>query len=390
MSETPNTTESPASPAPDAAAPAGWYPDGNGGQRYWDGSAWTEHTAPAADAAAGTHADPAAAPAATDAPAKSFVVTWLLALLVGVFGVDRFYLGKIGTGIAKLLTLGGLGVWVLVDLILVLTGAQRDKLGRPLEGYAQHRKVAWIVTAVVVALSLIFNVVNAASLAGQAAPAGAAASAASDDEADEAETEADAAPAAEPAAGVEELAVVETAFGKDIESDTWWYVVVLENPNPDHVFPMAGITIEALDASGVILDSGSEYTTVLQGRTVVAGDFFSVGSGTIASLDVRGPTSAAATASPASETGSFTITDIARADEYGYASITGKVTSSFGEDQELVKVTVVARDASGKIVGGDFTFIDRLPAGGTAQFDSSLWSVENLPADVTFEAFATL
>ncbi|KZE95364.1 hypothetical protein AVP42_00340 [Agromyces sp. NDB4Y10] len=390
MSETPNTTESPASPAPDAAAPAGWYPDGNGGQRYWDGSAWTEHTAPAADGATGTHADSAAGPAAADAAAKSFVVTWLLALLVGVFGVDRFYLGKIGTGIAKLLTLGGLGVWVLVDLILVLTGAQRDKLGRPLEGYAQHRKVAWIVTAVVVALSLIFNVVNAASLAGQAAAAGAAASAASDDDADEAETEADAAPAAEPAAGVEELAVVETAFGKDIESDTWWYVVVLENPNPDHVFPMAGITIEALDASGVILDSGSEYTTVLQGRTVIAGDFFSVGSGTIASLDVRGPTSAAATASPASETGSFTITDIARADEYGYASITGKVTSSFGEDQELVQVTVVARDAAGKIVGGDFTFIDRLPAGGTAQFDSSLWSVENLPADVTFEAFATL
>lgn len=390
MSETPNTTESPASPAPDAPAPAGWYPDGNGGQRYWDGSAWTEHTAPAADAAAGTHADSAAAPATTDAPVKSFVVTWLLALLVGVFGVDRFYLGKVGTGIAKLLTLGGLGVWVLVDLILVLTGAQRDKLGRPLEGYAQHRKVAWIVTAVVVALSLIFNVANAVSLAGQAAAAGAAASAASDDDDDEAEAEADAAPAAEPAAGVEELAVVETAFGKDIESDTWWYVVVLENPNPDHVFPMAGITIEALDASGVILDSGSEYTTVLQGRTVIAGDFFSIGSGTIASLDVRGPTSAAATASPASETGSFTITDIARADEYGYASITGKVTSSFGEDQELVQVTVVARDAAGKIVGGDFTFIDRLPAGGTAQFDSSLWSVENLPADVTFEAFATL
>jgi TM2 domain-containing membrane protein YozV len=403
MSETPNTTES---DAPGAAAPAGWYPDGNGGQRYWDGSAWTEHTAPAADAApdagsaasvapkataTATLADPAAAPAPTDAPPKSFILTWLLALIVGVFGVDRFYLGKVGTGLAKLFTLGGFGLWVLVDLILVLAGAQRDKFGRPLEGYAKHRTMAWIVTAVVVGLSLIFNIVNAANLAGQAASSGAVAAASDTETGDEAEPASDAAPAAEPEApAVQELAIVETAFGKDIESDMWWYVVVLENPNPDHVFPSAGITVEALDANGTILDSGSNYTTVLQGRTVVVGDFFSVGSGTIAKLDVRGPTSAAATSSPAAETGSFTVADLATATEYGWMDVTGKVTSSFVEDQEFVTVSVIARDAAGKIVGSDFTFIERLPAGGTAQFESSLWNVDSLPGDVTFEAFASL
>ena len=68
----------------------------------------------------------------------------------------------------------------------------------------------------------------------------------------------------------------------------------------------------------------------------------------------------------------------------------GKVTSAFSEDQELVKVSVIARDAAGTIVGSDFTFIDRLPAGGTAQFESSLWNIENLPGDVRFEAFASL
>lgn len=88
---------------------------------------------------------------------KSFIITWLLALLVGFFGVDRFYLGKIGTGILKLITFGGFGLWVLIDLIIVLSGRQRDKQGRPLAGYAQYKKIAWIITGVVVVLSIILS-----------------------------------------------------------------------------------------------------------------------------------------------------------------------------------------------------------------------------------------
>ncbi|QTG82056.1 Ltp family lipoprotein [Arthrobacter crystallopoietes] len=88
---------------------------------------------------------------------KSFLVTWLLSLLLGVLGVDRFYLGKIGTGVLKLVTFGGLGVWALVDLILVLANKTRDKRGFPLEGYDKHKKMAWIVTGVFIVLSIIFN-----------------------------------------------------------------------------------------------------------------------------------------------------------------------------------------------------------------------------------------
>ncbi|WP_313811829.1 Ltp family lipoprotein [Glutamicibacter sp.] len=90
----------------------------------------------------------------TQVSSKSFVATWILSFLFGVFGADRFYLGKIGTAVLKLVTLGGLGIWAFVDLVITLCGAQRDKFGRPLEGYQQYRVLAWILTLVPTALSL--------------------------------------------------------------------------------------------------------------------------------------------------------------------------------------------------------------------------------------------
>ncbi|MFF2345510.1 TM2 domain-containing protein [Pseudarthrobacter sp. NPDC058119] len=88
-------------------------------------------------------------------PGKSFITTWILSLLLGTFGADRFYLGKTGSAVAKLLTAGGLGVWALVDLIMTLTGNTRDKEGRPLEGYPENKKKAWIITGVLWLVSII-------------------------------------------------------------------------------------------------------------------------------------------------------------------------------------------------------------------------------------------
>jgi TM2 domain-containing membrane protein YozV len=64
---------------------------------------------------------------------KGFVPAVLLCLLLGGLGVHRFYVGKVGTGILQLLTLGGLGIWALVDLIMIVTGSFRDAEGRPIK-----------------------------------------------------------------------------------------------------------------------------------------------------------------------------------------------------------------------------------------------------------------
>ena len=60
----------------------------------------------------------------------SRLVTLLLAWFLGFFGVHRFYVGKIGTGVLMLVTFGGFGVWWFVDIVLVLIGSFRDKQGR--------------------------------------------------------------------------------------------------------------------------------------------------------------------------------------------------------------------------------------------------------------------
>ena len=95
-------------------------------------------------------------------PQKSFLITWILAWLLGMFGADRFYLGKVGTAILKLVTLGGLGLWSFIDLILVLAGAQRDKEGRRLEGYDQYKKIAILITVVVWVLSVVAGILSGA------------------------------------------------------------------------------------------------------------------------------------------------------------------------------------------------------------------------------------
>lgn len=73
---------------------------------------------------------------------RHFLAVFFISFMWGTFGVDRMYMGKWGTGIAKLITLGGLGVWTLIDLILVMSGTMLDKQGRPMVQITEYKSFA--------------------------------------------------------------------------------------------------------------------------------------------------------------------------------------------------------------------------------------------------------
>lgn len=73
---------------------------------------------------------------------RHFLILFFFSFMWGVFGVDRFYMGFIGTGILKLITFGGLGFWALTDMIVIMTGTFRDKEGRLTLQADEYKKFA--------------------------------------------------------------------------------------------------------------------------------------------------------------------------------------------------------------------------------------------------------
>lgn len=86
---------------------------------------------------------------------RHFLAVFFISFMWGVVGADRMYLGKWGTGILKLISGSGLGVWVVVDLLLIMTGYMRDKQGRELLQFHEYKSFAYktvLLFAVVLAV----------------------------------------------------------------------------------------------------------------------------------------------------------------------------------------------------------------------------------------------
>ncbi len=91
----------------------------------------------------------------TNEKGKSFPIALTLSVFLGFYGADHFYLGKYRSGVLKLLTLGGLGVWWISDIVKTLQGKTFDREGRALlGGDGKTRKTALVILVGVVSVSL--------------------------------------------------------------------------------------------------------------------------------------------------------------------------------------------------------------------------------------------
>lgn len=93
-----------------------------------------------------------------DDEGKDFLVAFLLSFILGNLAIDRFYLGHIGVGILKLITLGGCGIWAFIDVILILTGSMRDKQGHSLKNRDKYFKLALAIFLIVYGLSFLAGI----------------------------------------------------------------------------------------------------------------------------------------------------------------------------------------------------------------------------------------
>lgn len=91
---------------------------------------------------------------------KSFLTATVLALFLGLFAADRFYLGKYGTAVLKLITFGGYGIWWLLDSLLLITGETTDKQKHQLAGREENLKKTVIlgIVALILAISAYVGV----------------------------------------------------------------------------------------------------------------------------------------------------------------------------------------------------------------------------------------
>lgn len=79
---------------------------------------------------------------------RHYLAAFFLSFLWGTFGIDRFYLGKIFTGILKLITFGGFGLWTIIDLVLIMSGSMHDKQGNELIDVKRYKKFAGITISI--------------------------------------------------------------------------------------------------------------------------------------------------------------------------------------------------------------------------------------------------
>lgn len=167
---------------------------------------------------------------------------------------------------------------------------------------------------------------------------------------------------------VAELEVAEYGFtqldGGEFDTPGVTYGVVIAN-NGTGIASDAQAQISFEDADGVVVDTREEYlNAVLPGSSVALGDFVYDATG-VETMTVQ--ILPGTTEELESEPANFTVSDVTtREQEFGGYKTTATVASPFTRDLEELQAVAIYRDDAGDIVGGAYTFLNFVPAGGEA------------------------
>ncbi len=180
-----------------------------------------------------------------------------------------------------------------------------------------------------------------------------------------------------------DLVVTETGFtifGHGSDADLQ-YAIVIKNPNPTNwVANSMSVDLAFLDKSGDVLTTDSTYITALPGQTTAITDDVFDAAGT-ASIEVTIANDSDSWQDEGTDLGSMTFTGVkTRFDSGGAPITTGRMVSSFSEDQEAFLPTVY-RNKADKVIGGALGLVDTVKAGGTAAF--------SVDGDYKYPGFAT-
>ena len=166
------------------------------------------------------------------------------------------------------------------------------------------------------------------------------------------------------------LAVVDSGFSVNKDGRAS-YAVIIGNPNESRwLASYKAVTIELADANGDLLGSADENVTILPGnQTAIVGSFDDANKKSVLTVQIDDDPNDWSELDFVPGDLEFTGVKTKKGD-FG-SKTTGRVSSTYAARQESVEVQAVYRDKGGKIIGGDYTYVDFVPAGGRSSFEIS-------------------
>jgi hypothetical protein len=181
-----------------------------------------------------------------------------------------------------------------------------------------------------------------------------------------------------------EITVEKQGYTYDANSGNVSYGIVLSNQEQDIAAESIQLQVAFYDAAGTVIDTVTENVSyLLPGETTGVGG---TASGVADMAEMRVQVSADDWREWEEQPPLLTIDNISvTEDDFGGTKVTGEVTNSLDQELESITLYAVFLDAEGNIVGGDFSFLDFVPASGTSAFE--ITSFVEVPGIATAEVY---